>query len=101
MNEVVKYQNAENQTQVDFRFEGETLWLSLNQIAELFARDKSVISRHLKNIYREGQLDAAATVAKNATIQMESERAVNRSIEFYNLDAILSVGYSVNSKRET
>ena len=96
MNEVVKYQNAENQTQLDFRFEGEIFWLSLNQIAELFARDKSVISRHLKNIYREGELDAAATVAKNATFQMESGRAIIRSIEFYNLNAILSVGYRVN-----
>ena len=78
MNEIIIYRNKENQTQVDVRFEGETFWLSLNQIADLFERDKSVISRHLKNIYMEGELDAGATVAKNATVQMESGRAVNR-----------------------
>ena len=98
MNEIIIYKNKDNQTQIEVQFEGENFWLSLNQIAELFERDKSVISRHLKNIYREGELDAGATVAKNATVQMESARAVNRSIEFYNLDAILSVGYRVNSK---
>lgn len=101
MNEIIIYRNKENQTQVEVRFEGETFWLSLNQIADLFERDKSVISRHLKNIFREGELDAGATVAKNAIVQMESGRAVTRSIDFYNLDAILSVGYRVNSKQGT
>ena len=101
MNELLIYRDKENQTQIEVRFEGETFWLSLNQIADLFERDKSVISRHLKNIYKAGELDTGATVAKNATVQMESGRAVTRSIEFYNLDAILSVGYRVNSKRGT
>jgi hypothetical protein len=81
--------------------EGETFWLSLNQIAQLFERDKSVISRHLRNIFKEGELEQEATVAKNATVQKESGRKVKREIEYYNLDAILSVGYRVNSKRGT
>ena len=68
MNEIIIYRNKEKQTQVEVRFEGETFWLSLTQIADLFERDKSVISRHLKNIFREGELVACATVAKNATV---------------------------------
>jgi hypothetical protein len=69
----------------------ETVWLSFNQIAQLFNRDKSVISRHLRNIYKEGELTIEATVAKNATVQIEAGREVKREIEYYNLDAILSV----------
>ncbi len=101
MSEIVIYQTPDNQTQVEVQFEGETFWLSLNQIAELFGRDKSVISRHISNIYKEGELDKGATVAKNATVQIEAGREVTRTIEYYNLDAILSVGYRVNSKRGT
>lgn len=101
MSEIIIYQNKENQTEVEVRFEGETFWLSLNQIAGLFERDKSVISRHLKNIYTEGELVREATVAKNATVQTEAGRTVSREIEYFNLDAILSVGYRVNSRRGT
>lgn len=101
MNEIVIYQDTENKSQIEVKFEGETFWLSLNQIADLFNRDKSVISRHLKNIYKEGELNADSTVAKNATVQIEAEREVNRNIEYYNLDAIISVGYRVNSKKGT
>jgi len=101
MSEIIIYQTPDNQTQVEVQLEGETFWLSLNQIATLFDRDKSVISRHLRNIYKEGELEQGATVAKNATVQMESGRMVKREIEYYNLDAILSVGYRVNSKRGT
>jgi prophage maintenance system killer protein len=101
MNELIIFQTADNQTQVEVRFEGESFWLSLNQISALFDRDKSVISRHLHNIYKEGELDQIATVAKNATVQIESGREVKRQVEYYNLDAILSVGYRVNSKRGT
>ncbi len=70
-------------------------------MAELFGRDKSVISRHLRNIYKSGELERDATVAKNATVQKEGGRRVTRQIEWYNLDAIISVGYRVNSKRGT
>ncbi|HKR06460.1 MAG TPA: virulence protein RhuM/Fic/DOC family protein [Bacteroidia bacterium] len=101
MSELIIYSNAENQINVEVTFENETFWLSLNQISTLFERDKSVISRHLNNIYKEHELDKGATVAKNATVQNEAGREVIRQIEYYNLDAILSVGYRVNSKRGT
>ena len=101
MSEIVIYQSPDNQTQVEVQFEGETFWLSLNQIADLFDRDKSVISRHLSKIFNDGELDREATVAKNATVQTEAGRTVTRTIEYYDLDAILSVGYRVNSKRGT
>ncbi len=99
--EIVLYQTPEGTVELDVRLERESLWLSLNQISALFERDKSVISRHLRNVFKEGELEREATVAKNATVQIEGERQVTREVEFYNLDAILSVGYRVNSKRGT
>lgn len=101
MKEIEIYKNPDGTSEVEVRFEGETFWLSLNQIAELFGRDKSVISRHLRNIYKEGELEERAIVAKNATVQNEAGRKVKREIEYYNLDVIISVGYRVNSKRGT
>ena len=89
---------SEGETQIDVRFENETVWLSLNQISSMFGRDKSVVSRHLKNIYSSGELDQNSTVAKNATVQLEGGRQVIRDLEFYNLDVIISIGYRVNSK---
>jgi prophage maintenance system killer protein/prophage antirepressor-like protein len=99
MNNIVIFETGDQSVLV--RLEGETVWLSLQQLAELFDRDKSVISRHLRNIYTTQELTRAATVAKNATVQMEGGREVQREIEFYNLDAIISVGYRVNSTRAT
>ena len=100
-NKINIYTTPEGKANIEVQFEGETFWLSLNQMASLFEKDKSVISRHLSNIYKEGELDKSATVAKNATVQNEAERQVKRNIEYYNLDAIISVGYRVNSKRGT
>ena len=100
-NQIEIYQGSDGQTQIEVRFEGETFWLPLQQISDLFQRDKSVISRHIKNIYKEGELAREATVAKNATVQTEGKRTVEREVEFYNLDLILSVGYRVNSKQGT
>ena len=99
--ELVLYRSEDGTIQLDAQLERETIWLSLNQLADLFGRDKSVISRHLRNVYKEGELDRKATVAKNATVQNEAGREVVRNIEYYNLDAIISVGYRVNSKRGT
>ena len=75
----------------------------MQQISELFQRDKSVISRHIKNIYKkkEGELVKEATVAKNATVQIEGKRTIEREVEFYNLDVIISVGYRVKSQQGT
>jgi len=100
-NEIILYQSNELPEHIEVRLGDDTIWLTLNQISQLFNRDKSVISRHLSNIYKEGELSQEATVAKNATVQIESGRKVKREIEYYNLDAILSVGYRVNSKQGT
>ena len=99
--EIIIYKTKEGETSIDVRMEEETVWLNLNQMSLLFEKDKSVISRHLKNIYKEGELEIDSTVAKNATVQKEGEREVLREIEFYNLDVIISVGYRVKSQRGT
>ena len=99
MSNIVIFETGDQSVQV--RLEGETVWLNLQQLAELFERDKSVISRHLRNIYASEELAREATVAKNATVQIEGGREVQREIEFYNLDVIISVGYRVNSTRAT
>ena len=96
--EVIVYEAADGEVRVDVRLERESVWLSLGQMSELFGRDKSVISRHIRNVFISGELEREATVAKNATVQREGDREVVREIEFFNLDAILSVGYRVNSK---
>lgn len=83
---------------VEVRLEGETVWLSLNQMAELFGRDKSVISRHLRNVFKEEELFQAAVVANFATTAADGK---TYQVDHYNLDAILSVGYRVNSKQGT
>ncbi len=100
-NGAVIYQAKNGAIELRGDFERETVWATLDQIAFVFGRDKSVISRHLKNIYKEKELEEKATVAKNATVQMEGNRKIKRIIEYYNLDAIISVGYRVNSKTAT
>ncbi|MHA8106329.1 RhuM family protein [Aquirufa sp. 5-AUSEE-100C1] len=92
------YTSPDGNTQIDVSFEGETFWLNLNQISALFKKDKSVISRHLKNIFSSGELSRDAVVAKNATTATDGKSYI---IEYFNLDVILSVGYRVNSKRGT
>lgn len=99
--EMILFQTDEGNISVPVTFASDTLWLSLNQISELFERDKSVISRHLSKIFREEELDKLSTVAFFATVQNEGGHSVERSIEYFNLDAIISVGYRVNSKRGT
>ncbi len=95
------YQTDEGQTKIEVRLQDDTVWLTINQMAELFQVDKSGISRHLKNIYDTSELTKKATVAKFATVQKEGNRQVQRALEYYNLDAIISVGYRVNSHRGT
>ncbi len=99
--EIIIYKNKHGKKAVDVRLENETIWANLNQIAVLFGRDKSVISRHISNIFKEKELDKKRTVAKNATVQIEGKRKIEREIEYYNLDMIISVGYRVNSKKAT
>jgi len=101
MGQLILYQTEDGKTRLDVRLKGETVWLSLMLMAELFQRDKSVISRHIANIFEEGELPSLGTIAKFATVQSEGEREVSREIEFYNLDVIISVGYRVKSHRGT
>lgn len=99
--QIIIYQAPNGETTIDVKIENETIWLTLTQIAVLFNKNKSTISRHLNNIYQQEELMQEATVAKNATVQLEGNRTVERTIEYYNLDAIISVGYRVNSKEGT
>ena len=99
--EIKIYKTPEGKTSIEVKLEKDTVWLSLNQIAELFERDKSVISRHIRNIFKEGELERNSTVAKIATVQKEGERKIVRNIEYFNLDVIISVGYRIKSKRGT
>lgn len=98
---IVVYKSSDGVVQLDVQLADETVWLTLSQLAVLFDRNKSVISRHISNIYSEGELIREATVAKNATVQNENGRRVVRQIEYYNLDVIISVGYRVKSLRGT
>lgn len=100
-NEVVVFEDGELKIEVQVNPNEDTVWMTLNQIAELFERDKSAISRHISNIYKSAELDRGSTVAIFATVQNEGGRNIERRLEYYNLDLILSVGYRVNSKRGT
>ena len=99
--ELVKFVEEGFELEVNISPKEETIWLTLEKIAILFNRDKSVISRHIKNIFDEQELNENSTVAKNATVQVEGKRQVKRYIEYYNLDVIIAVGYRVNSKMGT
>ena len=98
---IIMYTTEDGLTKIEVTFDEDTVWLSLDQMAELFQRDKSTISRHIKNIFTEGELRLEATVAKFATVQTEGNRQVTRNIDYYNLDVIISVGYRVKSLRGT
>ena len=93
------YQTPEGDSQIEVKLQNDTVWLSLDQMAELFQRNKSTISRHIKNVLEDGELQEEATIANFATVQNEGTRKVERVIAFYNLDMIISVGYRVHSYR--
>lgn len=99
--QLILYQTADGETQIQVILQNETVWLTQKELADLFQRDKSVISRHIQNIFNEGELEAEATVAKIATVQKERDRSITREIDYYNLDVIISVGYRVKSHRGT
>ena len=98
-NQIVVYQTADNQTQINVTLENETVWLTQAQMAELFQTDRTSIVRHINKIYADDELDRDSTCAKIAQVQIEGQRTVRRSIPYFNLDMIISVGYRVNSKR--
>ena len=100
-NEVVIYQSNKGAIEFKSDISQKTAWGSLNQIANLFDVQKAAISKHLKNIYKEKELDKKSTVSILETVQKEGKRKVGRKIEYYNFDAIISVGYRVNSQKAT
>ncbi|MDE7027324.1 MAG: virulence RhuM family protein, partial [Duncaniella freteri] len=97
--QIILYQTQEGEAKIEVRLANETVWLTADQMAELFQRNKSTISRHIKNVFESGELEQNRTVAFFATVQNEGQRKVERNIAYYNLDMIISVGYRVNSHR--
>jgi len=99
--EIILYKTEDGAVKIDTIFQNETIWLTQNAMAELFGVNVPAISKHLKNIFEEGELQKEATLSKMETVQNEGGRQIKRNKEFYNLDAIIAVGYRVNSKRAT
>ena len=97
--QILLYQTPDGESRIEVKLQDETVWLNLDQMAELFQRNKSTISRHIKNVFEEGELQPETTVAFFATVQTEGKRKVERDIAYYNLDMIISVGYRVHSYR--
>lgn len=101
LNHFILYTAPSGEVRIEIYIQNETVWLTQQKIAELFGVDRTVVTKHLQNIYTERELDKDATSAKFAQVQKEGDREVKRSVEFYNLDAIISVGYRVNSTKAT
>ncbi len=99
--DLIIYENEDDKIEIEAFLYDETIWLPLNKIAELFEKDKSTISEHIKNIFDEQELSKDSTVGKFPTVQIEGNRKVNRNIDYYNLDMIIAVGYRTNSKKAT
>jgi len=100
-NEIILYRPDEITEHIEVRLDDETVWLNRNQIATLFGRDIKTIGKHINNVFSEGELVEGSTVANFATVQNEGGRMVERQVEHYNLDVIISVGYRVKSKQGT
>lgn len=100
-NQIEIFESSDGKTQVEVRILGDTVWLNRQQLAELFHRDVKTIGKHVNNVFKEGELIREATVAKFATVQLEGDREVERNVEHYNLDVIVSVGYRVKSFQGT
>jgi len=99
MTQLILYTSEDGKSQIQLRADGQTVWLTQMEMAELFNATKQNISLHLKNVFADGELDPAATVKESLTVQTEGSRQVSRSLTLYNLDAILAVGYRVRSPR--
>lgn len=101
MDAIELYNSPDGSVHLNVRLDKDTIWLSQSQIAALFGVNSQAITRHLNNIYKEGELERASTCSKMEQVQQEGKRVVRRQIKIYNLDAVLSVGYRVNSKQAT
>jgi hypothetical protein len=99
--EILLYQTQDGVTKISVQLKDETVWLTQAQLVELFQKAKSTISEHITNVFAEGELNEKATVRNFRTVQIEGDRSVEREIEYYNLDVIISVGYRVKSQRGT
>ena len=100
-NKIIFYQSQDNNVIINVTYLDDNFWLTQKAIAQLFGVEVPAISKHLKNIYDEGELSKDATISIMETVQQEGNRSVNRKVEFYNLDVIIAVGYRVNSKQAT
>lgn len=100
-NPIQIYQAENGALEIELDQNNETIWLTQDEIAVLFGKDRTVITRHIKNIYQEGELSEQPTSAKFAQVQLEGSREVTRDMQYYNLDLVLSVGYRTNSKQAT
>ena len=99
--EIVIYKSSEGKTEIQVKLEGDTIWLTQRQMAELFEKDTDTIGLHLNTIFQTGELEEKSTTEEYSVVQTEGIRKVKRKIKHYNLDAVISVGYRVNSKRGT
>lgn len=97
--EFLIFQTQSKEDAIDVKYEDEMLWLSQKMMAKLFCVEVSTINEHLKNIFKSEELEKKLTIRKFLIVQKEGNREINRGVDFYNLDAIISVGYRVNSKR--
>ena len=100
-NEIIIYQTQDGKAKIDVQMEKDTVWLTQAQMVELFETTKQNVSSHIKNVFKEGELDKISTVKDFLTVQNEGGRSISRNIEYYNLDVIISVGYRVKSQRGT
>ena len=101
MNQIEIYQTKDKQTQIEVKFEEDTVWLSQKQMALLFQNTVPNINIHIRNIYKEKELDKNPTIKESLIVQKEGKRVISRKVELYNLDVIISLGYRVKSKRGT
>ena len=99
--EIVIYQNQDGTIKIDVRLEEDTVWLNQTQIALLFGKGRTTITEHINNVYQENELEQSSTCRKFRQVQLEGNREVERAIDFYNLDVIISVGYRVKSQQGT
>ncbi|MGZ9076219.1 MAG: virulence RhuM family protein [Burkholderiaceae bacterium] len=99
--EVALYEAPGGEVRLEVRLDSDTVWLTQAQMADLFGRERSVVTKHLRNAFTEGELDSKATCAKFAQVQQEGDRTVTRDVEHYNLDVIILVGYRVKSAQGT
>jgi hypothetical protein len=100
-NEIILYSQNDHAEHIEVRLRDDTVWLNRNQLVLLFGRDVKTIGKHINNVFLEGELNEKGTVAKFATVQLEGNRKIEREIEYYNLDVIISVGYRIKSKQGT